>query len=99
MFRVIVVYSITAKSWRILHGSHIVEAIWNESRGVHSTVSERSWIRVSDMYRQIPNVTVFLDQSPTVEILDLNYPPPHPQPATKLQLNNANILGNSFIEA
>ena len=43
------VYYVTANSWWILHGWLIEDPLWDDSRDLHSRVSERSWILLSDM--------------------------------------------------
>ena len=51
------VYCVTANSWWILHGWLIEDPLWDNSRDLHSLVSERSWILLSDMKGHIYSTT------------------------------------------
>ena len=50
-------YCVTANSWWILHGWLIWDPLWDNSRDLHSRVSERSWIFLSDMKGHISSTT------------------------------------------
>ena len=50
-------YCVTANSWRILHSWIIEDLLWDDSRGLHSRVPERSWTLLSDMKGHIFNTT------------------------------------------
>ena len=51
-------YCVTANSWWILHGWLIGDPLWDNSRDLHSRVSERSWIFfLSDMKGHISSTT------------------------------------------
>ena len=41
-------YSVTAKSWWVLHNWLIEGHLWDDPWGLHNRVSERSWIILSD---------------------------------------------------
>ena len=68
-------YSVATKSWWVLHSWLIEDPLWDDSRGLHNRVSERSWILLSDMKGCISNTTLYSNQSPTDDILKLNYSP------------------------
>ena len=51
------VYCVTANSWWMLHGRLIEDPLWDNSRDLHSRVSERSWILLSDMKGHISSTT------------------------------------------
>ena len=46
--------------------------LWDNPRGLHNRVSERCWILLSDMNGHISSTTLYSNQSPTDEILNLN---------------------------
>ena len=52
-----VVYCVTAKTWWILHSWINEDPFWDDSRGLHSRVPERSRILLSDMKGHIFNTT------------------------------------------
>ena len=51
------VYSVTTQSWWILHCWLTRDPLWDSPRGLHSRVSERSWILLSNMNGHIPRRT------------------------------------------
>ena len=48
------------QSWWILHSWLIEDPIWDDSHGLHSSVSKRSWILLSDMNGHIFSTTPYL---------------------------------------
>ena len=66
------VYSVTTKLWWILHCWLTGDALWDNCRGFHSKVSEKSWILLSDMNGHISKTTPYLNQPPSDDIFNLN---------------------------
>ena len=64
-------YSVATKSWWVLHSWLIEDPLWDDPRGLHNRISERSWILLSDMNGHISNTTLYSNQSPT-DIIKLN---------------------------
>ena len=56
-------YSVATKSWWVLHSWLIEGPLWNDPRGLHNRISERSWIRLPDMNGHISNTTLYSNQS------------------------------------
>ena len=56
-------YSVATKSWWVLHSWLIEGPLWNDPRGLHNRIFERSWIRLPDMNGHISNTTIYPNQS------------------------------------
>ena len=69
-------YCVTANLWWILHGWLIEEPLWDNSQDLHSRVSERSWILLSDIKGHISSTTHYLNHSPNNKFRHL-YQSPH----------------------
>ena len=80
---------VTANSWWILHGWLIEDPLWDNSRNLHSRVSERSGVLLSYMKGHIFSTTHYWNHSTTYTIRNL-YQSPH--------LNNTTGLCNLSIE-
>ena len=68
-------FSVAAKLWWILHSWLIEDPLWDDPRGLHNRVSERSWILLSDMNGHISSTTLYSNWSPSDEIINLNWSP------------------------
>ena len=69
------IYSVATKSWWLLHSWLIEDPLWDHPRGLHSRVSERCWILLSDMKGHKSNTALYANQSPNDCILKLNLSP------------------------
>ena len=48
-----------------------LRTLWDDPRGLHNRISERSWIQLSDMNVHISNTTLYSNLSPTDNIIKL----------------------------
>ena len=65
-------YSVTTQSWWILHCWPTRDPLWGSPRGLHSWVSEISWIILSNMNGHIPRRTPNLNWPPDDKTLNPN---------------------------
>ena len=91
-------YSVATKSWWVLHSWLIEDPLWNDPRGLHNRISERSWIRLPDMNGHISNTTLYSNQSQLTTSsscidphywtppLDFVQPPPPPPPPGQIKV-------------